>query len=136
MVQVQVTPKRETNGLSAVTQGNPFEGATRVDTGNSGTLGGCVVLKFPIHSVNRFGAEPALDDSTHNAPPSEPLAQSVDDFIESLRIRNYSEATIRGRVSYLGSFVAWCDRQGVQCLNDIALAVLQDFQRHLYQLGE
>jgi integrase/recombinase XerD len=53
-------------------------------------------------------------------------------FIEALRVRNFSEATLRGRSHYLGVFVRWCHERGLYQPSEITKPILERYQRWLY----
>ena len=57
------------------------------------------------------------------------LAQA---FLESMRVRNYSEATVETRAHHLREFVKWCAERSITRPADITKPVLERYQRHLY----
>jgi integrase/recombinase XerD len=55
-------------------------------------------------------------------------------FLESLRVRNYSEATVTNREDYLALFLAWCKERSLTRPTEITRPILQRYQRHLFFL--
>ena len=72
---------------------------------------------------------------TPKIPPSgdpESLGAWMLRYLEWLRIRNYSEATLRHRESHLGDFLVWCNERGLSRPAEITRPMLLRFQRHLF----
>lgn len=53
-------------------------------------------------------------------------------FLESLRLRNYSQATITNREDYLALFLSWCKERSLTRPQEITRPILQRYQRHLF----
>jgi integrase/recombinase XerD len=61
-------------------------------------------------------------------PPASPLAALLNEHLEALRVRNYSEHTVKNRQVHIGYFVDWCHLRGlgepldvtVRCSNSIS----------------
>jgi integrase/recombinase XerD len=59
------------------------------------------------------------------------FAAMVTDWLEWLRVHNYSHATVVDRSFYLSKFVSWAELRGVSRPRDVTLAVLEAYQRHV-----
>jgi len=53
-------------------------------------------------------------------------------FFESLRVKNYSGATVENRSRYLAEFVRWCHERGIVRPREITKPILERYQRYLY----
>jgi integrase/recombinase XerD len=53
-------------------------------------------------------------------------------YFEWLRIKNYSEKTIRHRRDYLGYFINWCACRGVVRPNEVTKPIIERYQRYLF----
>ena len=53
-------------------------------------------------------------------------------YMMALRVRNYSETTVRGRRSNLQNFVQWCELRSVMRPVEVTKPILEAFQRHLF----
>ena len=53
-------------------------------------------------------------------------------FLESLRVRNYAEATVENREDYLAVFFDWCKERSLTRPQQITRPHLQRYQRHLF----
>ena len=60
------------------------------------------------------------------------LGFHVRHYLRNLEIRNYSKETIRSRESHLRYFILWCDERGIARPEDVSVALLERYQRHLY----
>jgi integrase/recombinase XerD len=60
------------------------------------------------------------------------FAAMAEAFFTSMRVTNYSPATIRNRYVYLRYFIAWCDERGISRPCQVTRAVLERYQRYLY----
>ena|ERR1019366_6407896 len=60
------------------------------------------------------------------------LAAQLNDHFEALRVKNYSEYTVRNRSVHIGFFVGWLRSRAVVDVRQISRHVLQDYQRHLF----
>ncbi|HLP42778.1 MAG TPA: tyrosine-type recombinase/integrase, partial [Fibrobacteria bacterium] len=65
-----------------------------------------------------------------SAPPGS-LLGFVEPFLESLRVRNYSEATLKGREYYLTVFHRWLLERGVEEVGEVTPQILERYRRHL-----
>lgn len=53
-------------------------------------------------------------------------------YLRNLEVRNYSRDTIRARESHLRYFILWCDERGIMRPEDVSVALLARYQRHMY----
>jgi len=60
------------------------------------------------------------------------LPALIRDFLEWLRVRNYSEATVRSRLGALQRFCAWCAERGVLQAREVTKPILERYQRALF----
>ena len=63
-------------------------------------------------------------------PPATPLAAMLEKHLEDLRVRNYSEYTIKGRRVHIGFFLVWCHERGLtamQLVRDGRAAEVMDY---------
>lgn len=60
------------------------------------------------------------------------LAAQAGEYLEWLRVRNYSERTIEGLRPLLRYFLAWCDERAIGRPGEISRPVLERYQRWLY----
>ena len=67
-----------------------------------------------------------------DAPPATPLAALMYEHLESLRIRAYSEHTIRNRLVHIRLFLEWCNQRGLAEPTDITRPVLERYQSYLF----
>lgn len=56
----------------------------------------------------------------------------VRDFVEWMRSRNYSEATVVNRVAYLRRFANWCAERGLVQPREVTKPILERYQRFLF----
>lgn len=63
-------------------------------------------------------------------PGDDPFGISA--YLDSLRVKNYSEATIQTREHYLGIFARWCAERGVGQAAEVTKPVLERYQRWLF----
>lgn len=61
-----------------------------------------------------------------------PMVAYMQAHFEHLRIRGYSEHTLKSRRGSLRRFIAWCDERGLQQPADVTKPVLERYQRHLF----
>jgi integrase/recombinase XerD len=68
------------------------------------------------------------------APPPEgtPLAARLAEYMTALRVRDFSEHTIRNRHSHIQFFLAWCAERSLFEPTEITRPVLERYQRHLF----
>jgi len=60
------------------------------------------------------------------------MALLIRDYVDWMRSRNYSEATVANRTAYLRRFMVWCADRGLTRPKEITKPILERFQRHLY----
>jgi integrase/recombinase XerD len=60
------------------------------------------------------------------------LAAFATRYLESLKVHNYAEPTVRNRAMYLGYFITWCTERGLQQPREITKPILERYQRSLY----
>ena len=61
-----------------------------------------------------------------------PLAGLLAEYVNALRVRDYSEHTIRNRYSHACFFLEWCAERGLTEPTEITRPVLERYQRHLF----
>jgi len=66
------------------------------------------------------------------APPSSPLAAMLERHLEDLRVKNYSEYTVKNRRTHIGFFVEWCRDRGVTEPTEVTRPILEHYQRYLF----
>src|ERR1051326_1058668 len=57
----------------------------------------------------------------------------MSEYLEWMRVRNYSTETIRKQQTGLRRFVGWCWERSISRPQEITRAVLERYQRSLYQ---
>jgi integrase/recombinase XerD len=55
------------------------------------------------------------------------------EHLNALRVKNYSEYTVRNRLVHIGFFIAWLKTREIAAPRQITRQVLEDYQRHLFQ---
>jgi integrase/recombinase XerD len=65
-------------------------------------------------------------------PPVSPLATMMEKHLLDLRVRNYSEYTIRNRRGHIGFFVQWAHDRGLMEPTEVTRPILEHYQRHLF----
>ena len=60
------------------------------------------------------------------------LASLLAEYATALRVRDFSENTIRNRFSHARFFLEWCAERGLTDPTEITRPVLERFQRHLF----
>jgi integrase/recombinase XerD len=53
-------------------------------------------------------------------------------YLETLKIRNYSDSTLNRRENNLRRFIGWCDERGLNDPQSITKPILETYQRYLY----
>jgi hypothetical protein len=53
-------------------------------------------------------------------------------FLESMRVKNFSEATVEHRAFYAQPFIRWCRERGLSRPNEITNPILDRYQRYLF----
>jgi integrase/recombinase XerD len=62
----------------------------------------------------------------------EGLGALVEEHLEWMRSRNYSEATLVNRAAYLRRFLVWCQDRGLTRPAEVTKPILERYQRSLY----
>jgi integrase/recombinase XerD len=65
-------------------------------------------------------------------PPATALEQLLEKHLDYIRVRNYSEATIKGRHVHIGFFLRWCSDRGISEPIEVTRTVLEAYQRHVF----
>ncbi len=65
-------------------------------------------------------------------PPASFLAALLEKHLEDLRLKNYSEYTVKGRRVHIGSFLDWCAERGISEPVEVTRTVLEAYQRHVF----
>jgi integrase/recombinase XerD len=66
------------------------------------------------------------------AAPSTPLEVMMREHLDALRIRAYSEYTVRGRRVHISYFIEWAKEHGLREPMEITRPILERYQRHLF----
>src|SRR5262249_33109861 len=53
-------------------------------------------------------------------------------FLESMRVKNYSDATVAHREYYAKIFIRWCQDRGLLRPSEITKPILERYQRYLF----
>src|SRR6266481_824689 len=64
--------------------------------------------------------------------PRTPLEALLEEHLSALRVKNYSEYTVRNRRVHIGYFIAWAEERGLREPLEITRPVLERYQRHLF----
>ena len=64
--------------------------------------------------------------------PATPLDSLLEKHLEDLRLKNYSEYTIKGRRVHIGFFLDWCQERGISDPVEVTRTVLESYQRHVF----
>jgi integrase/recombinase XerD len=75
----------------------------------------------------RKGNEPAGDMSDPQG-----MAVMLEAFLESMRVKNFSDQTVAHRKFYGNYFVRWAEERGITRPNEVTKPVLERYQRWLY----
>ena len=67
-----------------------------------------------------------------NQRDASPLAALLEKHLEDLRVRNYSEYTVRNRRVHIGLFLDWCRERGIREPVEVTRTVLESYQRHVF----
>ena len=65
-------------------------------------------------------------------PPATPLAAMREKHLEDLRVRQYSEYTVRDRSVQIGFFLGWCADRGITEPVEVTRTVLEAYQRYVF----
>lgn len=60
------------------------------------------------------------------------LVTLKDDYLETLRVRQYASRTVLGRNDMLSFFILWCLERDVTEVTQVTKPILERYQRHLY----
>ena len=60
------------------------------------------------------------------------MAVKTAEFLEWLRVRNYSERTVGNRELYLGVFIRWAEERGITRPAEVTKPIMDRYQRYLY----
>lgn len=60
------------------------------------------------------------------------MRRDLAEFLESLRVRGYSEATLVGFHKYVMAFILWGEARGLTRPQEVTKPILDRYQRHLY----
>jgi len=66
------------------------------------------------------------------AAPATPLEAMMREHLEALRVRGYSEYTVRNRLVHIRFFIAWAHEHGLREPVEVTRPVLERYQRHLF----
>jgi integrase/recombinase XerD len=66
------------------------------------------------------------------AAPQTPLETLMHEHLSALRVRGYSEHTVKSRQTYLGFFLQWAHDHGLREAVEITRPVLERYQRYLF----
>jgi len=64
--------------------------------------------------------------------PETPLALLLEKHLEDLRLKNYSEYTIKGRRVHIQFFLAWAQQRGITDPVEVTRTILERYQRHVF----
>ena len=65
-------------------------------------------------------------------PALAPLDALLVEYVNALRVKDYSESTIRNRHMYIRFFLQWCAERSLSEPTEITRPVLERYQRHLF----
>ncbi len=65
-------------------------------------------------------------------PPRTALEQMLEKHLDYIRVRNYSEATIKTRRVHIGFFLRWCADRGITEPLEVTRTVLEAYQRYVF----
>jgi integrase/recombinase XerD len=65
-------------------------------------------------------------------PPATPLESLLEKHLDHLRMRDYSEYTLKGRRVHIGFFLDWCRERGIAEPVEVTRSVLESYQRHVF----
>jgi integrase/recombinase XerD len=66
------------------------------------------------------------------AAPRTPLESLMHEHLDALKVRGYSEHTVRNRLVHIGYFIQWAYEHGLREPVEITRPVLERYQRHLF----
>ncbi len=65
-------------------------------------------------------------------PPATPLALLLEKHLEDLRLKNYSEYTVKNRRVHIGMFLVWAVGRGISEPVEVTRTVLERYQKHVF----
>jgi len=65
-------------------------------------------------------------------PPCTPLELLLEKHLDDLRLKNYSEYTIKGRRVHIGFFLDWARERAITEPVEVTRTVLESYQRHVF----
>ena len=65
-------------------------------------------------------------------PATTPLAALMYEHLNALRVRSYSEHTVKNRQVHIGFFLQWCAERGLAEPTEVTRPVLERYQRYLF----
>lgn len=65
-------------------------------------------------------------------PPATPLEALREKHLEELRVRHYSDYTVKYRGVYISFFLAWCAERGITEPVEVTRTVLESYQRYVF----
>jgi integrase/recombinase XerD len=65
-------------------------------------------------------------------PPATPLESLLEKHLDHLRVREYSEYTVKNRRVHIGFFLDWCRERGIAEPVEVTRSVLESYQRHVF----
>jgi integrase/recombinase XerD len=65
-------------------------------------------------------------------PPETALEQLLEKHLDYIRMRNYSEYTIKSRRIHIRFFLKWCRERGITEPLEVTRTVLEAYQRHVF----
>ncbi len=68
----------------------------------------------------------------HRIVDTSPLAVLLEKHLEDLRVKNYSEYTVRNRRVHIGFFLDWARERGIREPVEVTRTVLESYQRHVF----
>ncbi len=79
-------------------------------------------------------ARNAQHKPNESSDPSDPQGMwaMMEQFIEWMRVKNYSERTIDVRKIYLGYFINWCADRGIVRPSEVTKPIIERYQRFMY----
>jgi integrase/recombinase XerD len=76
--------------------------------------------------------QPKPPDPVGNPNDPQGMLPMLNHFLESMRVRNFSEATVAHREFYGKIFIRWCHERGVLRPNEVTKPILERYQRYLF----
>jgi len=83
--------------------------------------------------VTRNTSGPAVPSTSSNRPSALPTPKIlIHQFLQTMRMRNCSERTIRSWRYILVRFMQWCDQRGIECVSQVTAEHLTAYRRSLF----